>query len=138
MTTTGKKNMIFGVLYFLATLGLGMYLGSKYDLPGPELGKWLKSMEHTFLKIAHTHGNLEALLNVVFGFLISRFGQGSALSRISSVLFVTGAIFHSGMALLVGLGVAFAGKLMSVGAIALVLAMALMIPILLKGVKKES
>ena len=134
MTTTGKKNMIFGVIYFLTTLGLGMFLANK--LADPE---WTKAGNQlrSILRTVHAHGNLEALLNVVFGFLICRYGMNSGLSRIASVLFITGAIFHSGALYAGGLGLDIAFKLTPIGAISLVLAMVLMVPILLKGVQNE-
>ncbi|OIO54022.1 MAG: hypothetical protein COX57_13445 [Alphaproteobacteria bacterium CG_4_10_14_0_2_um_filter_63_37] len=135
MTTLGKKNMIFGLAYFLTTLALGMFLASKMGSGGPE---WANSMQRAVLKAAHAHGNLEAVLNIVLGFLLCRFGAPSVrLAQVASVLLIVGALGHSGMLYLGGLGLSTAFNLTPIGGISLIAAIALMIPILIKGVQPE-
>ena len=122
----GKKNMAFGFFYFLTTLGLGMFLASKFSLPPAELGKWLQSPQHGILKAAHAHGNLESVLNIVIGYLLCRLALEEWIAKTVSWLLIIGALFHSGMLYLAGLGVGVAGKLTPIGAISLVLVMLLM------------
>lgn len=71
------------------------------------------------------HGNLEALLNILLGYLLARLVPPGWIARTASVLLIVGAVFHSGMLYLGGLGVAAAPALTPVGAVALVLAVLL-------------
>lgn len=123
---TGKKNMAFGFFYFLTTLGLGMFLASKFQLPPEELGKWLQSPQHALLKAAHAHGNLESALNILLGYLLCRLALDEWIAKSVSWLLIIGALFHSGMLYLAGLGVSFAGSLTIIGALSLVASMFLM------------
>lgn len=118
----GKKNMVFGFFYFVLTMGLGMYLARKM-VSGPE---WAASSQHKVLHAAHVHGNVEALLNVIIGYLLCRLSLASWIAKAASVILIIGAVFHSGMLYLSGLGVGFASNFVPVGAIALVLSMLLM------------
>jgi len=122
----GKKNMAFGFFYFLTTLGLGMFLASKFNLPPEELGKWLQSPQHGLLKAAHAHGNLESVLNIVIGYLLCRLALEGWIAKAVSWLLIVGALFHSGMLYLAGFGVGFAGNLTIIGALSLVASMLLM------------
>ena len=119
---TGKKNMVFGFFYFVLTLALGMYLANKLG-SGPE---WLASSQRKALHAAHAHGNLEALLNVITGYLLCRLSLDAWLAKTVSVILIIGAVFHSGMLYLGGLGAGFAFSLAPIGAIALVISMLLM------------
>lgn len=135
MNTIGKKNILFGLVYFLATLALGMFLALQLESHDPE---WLQSAKRGLLKTAHVHGNMESLLNVVLGFLICRFGTPSQkLSLLASVLLIVGALFHSVMLYLGGLGLTAAVKLAPIGAISLVSGVALMIPIVARGLTSQ-
>jgi uncharacterized membrane protein YgdD (TMEM256/DUF423 family) len=122
----GKKNMVFGFFYFLTTLGLGMYLGNKFQLPPDQIGAWLASSQHAMLKAAHVHGNLESVLNILLGYLLCRLALEAWIAKTVSVLMIVGALFHSGMLYLAGLGMAWAPMLMPIGAISVVLSMLLM------------
>jgi len=134
MNTVGKKNILFGLSYFLTTLGLGIYLGSKLDQGDPT---WLDSSAHHLLATAHAHGNLESLLNIVLGFLLCRLAvQGTKLPELISGLLLFGAVFHSGMLYLAGLGIPIALKLAPVGAFAIIFGIALMIPIVSRGISE--
>lgn len=119
---TGKKNMVFGFFYFVLTMGLGMYLAKKMG-SGPE---WLASSQRKALHAAHVHGNVEALLNVITGYLLCRLALDSWIAKTASILLIIGVVFHSGMLYLGGLGAGLAFSLAPVGAIALVLSMLLM------------
>ncbi len=122
----GKKNMAFGFFYFLTTLGLGMFLASKFKLPPAELGAWLQSGQHALLKAAHAHGNLESVLNIVIGYLLCRLSLEAWIAKTVSVLLIVGALFHSGMLYLAGAGVGVAGTLTPIGGVSIIAAMALM------------
>jgi len=122
----GKKNMAFGFFYFLTTLGLGMFLASKFQLPPDQLGAWLQSGQHALLKAAHAHGNLESVLNIVIGYLLCRLALEAWIAKTVSVLLIIGALFHSGMLYLAGAGVGFAGMLTPIGGISIIASMLLM------------
>jgi len=128
----GKKNILFGLVYFLATLGLGIFLVNKGQAADPD---WAQSTAKHLLGTAHSHGNLEALLNIIFGYLICRLADPSAiLTKVASILLIVGAVFHSGTIYLAGAGLDFALTFTLVGAISMVLGVAMMIPIVVQGI----
>lgn len=45
----------------------------------------------------HTHGNLEALLNIVAGFLLAFLAVPALFKQVISWVFIAGAVLHSGM-----------------------------------------
>jgi uncharacterized membrane protein YgdD (TMEM256/DUF423 family) len=127
----GKKNILFGLVYFLATLGLGMFLANKGQASDPE---WAQSVEKHLLATAHSHGNLESLLNIVLGYLICRIADPTqTLAKVASVLLIVGAAFHSGTIYLAGAGLAAAMNFTPIGAISMVAGVATMIPIVANG-----
>lgn len=101
MNTIGRKNMVFGFAYLVATLGLGMFLANKLS-SGDKA--WLANPGRELLRSVHAHGNLESLLNVVVGYLICRLAISQGLAQAISILFIVGAALHSGMLYLGGLG----------------------------------
>ncbi len=119
----GKKNIIFGFAYFIATLILGIYLAAELKEGG---GGEEESPLHELLKAAHAHGNLESFLNIVIGYLICQMEESSLL-QVVSILLLVGAIFHSGMLYIGGLGLEGAVDIAVIGAISLVATMALMV-----------
>lgn len=119
---TGKKNMVFGLFYLTLTLALGMYLSNRLGTGDPE---WLQSQARAILRSAHAHGNLEAVLNIVLGYLLVRLGFEMWIARAVSILLIIGAVFHSGMLYLGGLGLVAAAKLTPIGAFSLLLAVLL-------------
>lgn len=119
----GKKNMVFGFFYFVCTLGLGMYLAQKMGSGGP---LWASSKVHHVLATAHVHGNMEALLNIVVGYLLLRLPIKVAIGNAVSGLLIAGAVLHSGMFYITGLGLDGMTILAPAGAAFIVLAMALM------------
>lgn len=132
MKAIGKKNMVFGFCYMIITIGLGMFLANKL---GSGDSEWIQSSTRMYLKTAHVHGNLESVLNILIGFILCRYGSGVAtLARVASILAIVGAVFHSGMLFLGGLGVDFAMKLAPVGAISLLVTIVLMAVVSFKGV----
>ena len=45
----------------------------------------------------HTHGNLEALLNIIVGIVLCFIGVSARFKQLISWLFIAGAVLHSGM-----------------------------------------
>ncbi|ACF46273.1 hypothetical protein Paes_1247 [Prosthecochloris aestuarii DSM 271] len=135
MNTTGKKNMIVATLYFVLTLGLGMALMRMLQTADPA---WLESPARKMLAGAHLHGSLEALLNLLFGYLICRFGTKTPmLSTVASWLLLLGML-HSAGAYLGGLGLTAAKVVAPFGAVSLISGILVMVPILAKGVDTEN
>lgn len=63
---------------------------------------------------AHAHGNLEALLNIVVGFLLCFLAVSTTFKQIISWMFIAGAVLHSGLLYLaVGLELQWALGLMA-------------------------
>ena len=131
----GKKNMVFGFAYFITTLLLGLYLANKGQSQDPA---WEDSPAHHLLGTAHAHGNLESVLNIVIGFILCHLEVPGGLAKIVSILLLVGAIFHSGMLYLTGLGLGAAINLAPIGAISLIATMALMAYLAATGLKKSS
>ncbi|MCC7201748.1 MAG: hypothetical protein IT393_03650 [Nitrospirae bacterium] len=131
----GKKNMIFGFAYFITTLLLGMYLAATAMEAGPNMEE---DPLHDLLGTAHAHGNLESFLNIVIGYLLCKLDISSGLAQTVSILLIIGAIFHSGMLYLTGVGVGFAINLAPIGAISLVITMAMMVYVVAVGFKKQT
>lgn len=129
----GKKNMIFGFAYFITTLILGLYLAFTARAGGPELEE---DPLREVLGAAHAHGNLESFLNIVIGYILCQLEASSVLLSAVSILLLIGAILHSGMLYLTGLGVGGAINIAPVGAISLIVTMALMVYIAAVGFKK--
>lgn len=74
----------------------------------------------------HTHGNLEAVLNILAGFLLMFLAVPRALKQAISWIFILGAVLHSGllylaMAVQVGWAAALLGTPVAVAGPALVL-----------------
>lgn len=129
----GKKNMVFGFAYFITTLILGLFLAFKLKDGGPE---WENNPIREILATSHVHGNLESVLNILIGYIICQLEASAGLLKIISALLLIGAIFHSGMLYLTGLGLGAAINLAPIGAISLVLTMALMVYAVAIGFKK--
>ena len=129
----GKKNIVFGFAYFITTLILGLYLAFKAKYGGPE---WEKNPAHEILATAHVHGNLESVLNILIGYIICQLEVSSGLASTVSILLLIGAIFHSGMLYLTGLGVSGAINIAPLGAISLIITMAMMVYIAAVGLRK--
>ncbi len=99
----------------------------------------MNSAAHHLLSTAHAHGNLESLLNIVLGFLLCHVGaRESKLPEVISALLLIGAVFHSGMLYLAGLGVEIALKLAPVGAFSMIAAVALTIAVVATGLREDA
>jgi len=93
--------------------------------------------QHVNGKSAHSHGNLEALLNIVAGFVLLTLSIPGSFRALLTILFLGGAVFHSGM-LYLGMifGVGWAFKLLILGEVSLLSGLALMGVAVIIGVKK--
>lgn len=89
----GKKNMVFGFFYLLAATVLSLYFGGA-----------VSSASNAMLSSAFLQANLDAALNLGGGYLISRLPFVDWLSRTISILLIAGALLHSGMLYVSGLG----------------------------------
>ncbi len=88
---------------------------------------------------AHAHGNLEGLLNIVAGLVILSLAIPGNYKTLLSVLFIMGAVLHSGMLYLAAVfGQYWATELTIVGAIAIVAALLLTGAASIFGIKTES
>ncbi len=116
----GKKNMVFGFFYFIATLGLGIYLAKINNAPG------VTDAQKSILRAAHAHGNMESFLNIAIGYLLCRLQLNRGLAQVVSIALIAGAALHSGMLYLGGLGYRGAFALAPIGAFSLVLTVLLM------------
>ncbi len=86
---------------------------------------------------AHAHGNLEALLNVVAGLVILTLVVPSSYKTVLSLLFLIGAVFHSGMLYLVSVfGIRWAGNLTFIGAVAIIAGLVLLGAASIVGIRK--
>lgn len=93
--------------------------------------------QHINGKSAHSHGNLEALLNIVAGFVILTLAIPGAFRALLTILFLIGAVFHSGMlylGMVFGIGSAF--KLLLLGEVSLLAGLVLMGVAVIIGVKR--
>jgi hypothetical protein len=85
----------------------------------------------------HTHGNLEALLNIAAGLVLLTLAIPGNFKALLSLLFLAGAIFHSGMLYLgVIFGMGWAFKLTAIGAVSIIAALLLTGVAAFIGIKK--
>lgn len=110
-----KKNIIFGLIYLLFTLGLGFYLAGYIGWDGyiPQAS----GARRALLNSAYRQGNIDSVLNIAVGYIIYRFPFVEWFSRIISSLMIAGALLHSGMLYSAGFGILpFALNLIPLGA----------------------
>jgi amino acid transporter len=87
---------------------------------------------------AHAHGNLEGLLNIVAGLVILALAIPASYKALLSLIFILGALFHSGMLYLAAVfGLSWAGNFTLIGAIAIVAGLLLTGVACIFGIKTE-
>lgn len=64
-------------------------------------GEMDKLKEFAGIKTAHAHGNLESVLNIVVGLVLLFMAAPAIVRMLISLLFIFGALFHSGLMYLV-------------------------------------
>lgn len=134
MLNHGRKNIVFGFCYLVIILILGMFLAFK--LKDTAWAKEPFGFPRVVMRAAHAHGNLESVLNILVGLLVDRISVGDGLKKTISILMIIGAVMHSGMLLLTPALPALS-NLTAVGAITLVIAIALMAYGAIAGIEKK-
>lgn len=95
----GQRNIVAGSLVIAAFMAYGFLLIYLRDF-APEKEAWIASYgagKHFEARLAHVHGNLFALLNVVFGYLILRLPIAGAAGRWISWLLIAGLLMPIGI-----------------------------------------
>jgi len=147
----GKINIIFGFIYlaFTAVLGPAVLVpqlgknaqslnntaalvekvreGAQGDFKGADIAPAVVSIfdyiktSKLSAKGAHVHGNLESLLNIVAGLVLLTLAIPANFKTLLSIMFLVGAVFHSGMLYLGGVfHMYWAYNLTPIGAIAII------------------
>ncbi len=95
----GYRNIWIGLFVIAAFMGYGFWLIYLRDFaPGKE--EWAAaygSGEHFESRLAHVHGNLLALLNVLFGYLIVKLPVRGATAAWASWLSLAGLLMPIGI-----------------------------------------
>ncbi len=108
-TTIGKWNIGIGLSVMAAFMIYGFVLIYLRDFaPGKEA--WIASYatgKHFEARLAHVHGNLFSLLNIVFGFLLVKLTLKDNLAKWVSWLALTGLLMPLGILGEVYLGLPF-------------------------------
>lgn len=95
----GKKNIVAGIGFLFGFMLYGFVLVYLRDFaPGKE--EWIASYttgEHFEARLAHVHGNLFAILNIVYGLLLLRLSLDSASANWISWLALVGMLMPLGI-----------------------------------------
>ncbi len=89
-------------------------------------GAEAEKREHD-IKVAHAHGNLEGLLNVLIGLFLMGLAVSNWFKQLISWLFIVGSWLHGGSMVLASWGLGFMTNLLPIGAPLLVIALVLLI-----------
>ncbi|MBI5963179.1 MAG: hypothetical protein HY863_06875 [Chloroflexi bacterium] len=108
-TTIGKWNIGVGLWVMASFMIYGFILVYLRDFaPGKE--EWIASYatgKHFEARLAHVHGNLFSLLNIVFGFLLMKLSLKDTLAKWASWLALAGLLMPLGILGEVYLGLPF-------------------------------
>lgn len=125
-TTVGKWNIAIGLWVMAGFMLYGFVLIYLRDFaPGKEA--WIESYNtgaHFEARLAHVHGNLFSLLNIVFGFLLMKLALKDSLARWASCLALAGLLMPLGILGEVYLGLPY--YLVLVGGLSIFLATVLL------------
>ena len=118
----GLRNIWIGLATLALFMGYGFWMIYLRDF-APGKAEWIatySSGKHFEARLAHVHGNLLALLNVVYGYLIVKLPLQGPLARWSSGLALLGLLMPVGILAEVYLGLSpvfvFAGAVAMVAA----------------------
>lgn len=117
---SGKWNVSVGVLTIAAFAAYGFLLIYLRDF-APDRAAWIEGANdgaHFEAKLAHVHGNLFALVNIVVGFILARLDGAVRARRIAAGLVLGGLLMPLGIVLEVVFGAP--PVLVAVGAVVLV------------------
>ncbi len=90
-----------------------------------------------FMRSAHAHGNLEAVLNILAGLALCFVAVGKMFKQAISWIFIAGAVLHSGMIYLGNFGQDWAFSILPIGPWLVLLGLLLMGIAVLIGFKGE-
>ncbi|GAB5550104.1 MAG: hypothetical protein SangKO_098640 [Sandaracinaceae bacterium] len=99
LTVMGKRNIAVGLLFLAAFMVYGFVLIYLRDF-APGKAEWVASYStgaHFESRLAHVHGNLFALLNVVMGYLLYRLPYGPRAALGVSWLAILGMLMPVGI-----------------------------------------
>ena len=95
----GKLNISLGLIVMAAFMAYGFWLIYMRDFH-PNKEAWIAASymgEHFQSRIAHVHGNLFSLLNIVFGYLILTLPIPSGYAKITSIFALLGLLMPIGI-----------------------------------------
>ncbi len=116
----GKKNISTGLLFLAVFMAYGFLLIYLRDF-APNKVEWVANShtgDHFEAKLAHVHGNLFALLNIILGYLLMNLNIREKAKKWISILLLVGLLMPLGIVAELLLGVPPA--LVLIGAIAAV------------------
>lgn len=96
---TGRLNLIFGWVWLLFSIIMGIYLQVKMH-SGPE---WMNSPRKMFWSGFHTHGGFLAIVNILYNYGINHVKLRNIIKSIGSALMILGTILFSGGLYLAGI-----------------------------------
>ncbi len=120
MKNYGKKNISTGLILMALFMIYGFILIYLRDF-SPNKVAWIEGSNngaHFEARLAHVHGNLFALLNIILGYLLLKFSIKEKTKKIISILLLTGMLMPIGILAELLFGVP--PLLVLVGAIAMV------------------
>jgi hypothetical protein len=98
----GKNNVAWGFIFLAVFMAAGFFLGYMHDL-APDKDAWIAQYaagRHFELRLAHVHGSLFGLINVVLGVALAKLplpaGQARAISwlGLAGILMPVGIVGH--------------------------------------------
>ena len=95
----GKRNVVAGLIVLVGFMAFGFLLIYLRDF-APDKAEWVASYgvgKHFESRLAHAHGNLFALLNIVYGVLLTRLELPERRARAISWLAVAGLLMPIGI-----------------------------------------
>ncbi len=116
----GKKNIAVGLILMSLFMAYGFILIYLRDF-APDKVAWIEGSNngaHFEARLAHVHGNLFALLNIILGYLLLKLNISEKTKKIISVLLLIGMLMPIGILAELLLGVPPA--LVLIGALAMV------------------
>lgn len=102
----GKANVSADLLFMAVFMVFGFVLIYLRDF-APDRDQWIADYavgKHFESRLAHVHGNLFALLNIVVGYLLLRLPRRDAISKWVSLLALAGMLMLAGILAEVVLG----------------------------------
>ncbi len=121
MTNYGKKNIVGGLLFLASFMLYGFFLIYMRDFaPGKE--EWIANSNigvHFQARLAHVHGNLFALLNIMIGYLLLKLPISELSAKWISITALLGILMPIGIMAEFLFGLPF--YLVLVGAISIII-----------------